>query len=204
MKFPTQIVLATGNAHKILELRAILGPLLPDVAIIALPDLGLPSSPPDEIESYQTFEENAAAKAEWALELSGIPSLADDSGLCVDALGGAPGVRSNRWAGPTDHDRINRLLAELDRVNATLPDERSAKFVCAGALAIPGQQTIVATGELAGIIALSPLGDGGFGYDPIFLLPGYSQTVSQLGQATKNQISHRASAIRSIVAIILG
>jgi XTP/dITP diphosphohydrolase len=200
------ILLATGNARKAGEMRSILTPLLPqDIRLVTLTDIGL-DSPPDEIEVLKTFPGNARVKAIWCAQHSGCPSIADDSGICVDALGGAPGVRSARWAGPdaTDRNRCELLLAELERVGAILPEQRLARFVCACVLATPNapKQTICRMGSIRGRILFEPQGSGGFGYDPLFYLRSHHSSMAALGRETKNKISHRARALRSLAKII--
>ena len=199
---PQRILLATGNAHKAEEIRAILAPLLPQsIELVSLSDLSLPS-PPGSVESGSTFTANSRAKALWCRDISGLASIADDSGLCVDCLGGAPGIRSARWAGPTDHDRNMRLLDEMRLAGATLPEQRTAHFVCAVtfAPADPGRPVICALGELAGVILGEPRGEGGFGYDPLFYIPGVGCTLAEAGSTVKNEISHRSAALRHLVA----
>jgi len=195
------ILLATGNAHKADEMKAIITPLLPDsIILVTLKDVGL-ESPPDDIERYKTFTANARAKALWCAKQSQLPSIADDSGLCMDALDGAPGVRSARWAGPdaTDKDRCQLLLAQLERAGSMSLEQRRATFVCACVFAIPGQtETVCRMGSVRGQILLGEDGSGGFGYDPLFLVPRLGVSMARLGPDTKNQISHRARALKSL------
>lgn len=188
------LVIATRNPGKIRELKA----LLPDsgVSLLSLADFPLL---PEIPEDGATFAENAAAKAIAVARLTGHPALADDSGLMVDALGGAPGVFSARYAQdrvtpgpPTDADNWGKLLDELQNVPW---GERSARFVCELALAWPDGRLLRARGECAGIIAFEPRGETGFGYDPVFWVPEYSATMAQLGPEIKNRISHRAQAL---------
>lgn len=178
------LVLATRNAGKTREVRA----LLAGVEVLTLDDR--PIEMPEE--TGETFEENAILKAEHASWVLGLPVLADDSGLEVDALGGAPGVRSARYAEGTDEDRYRKLLAALEPA-----EDRSARFVCVMALARPGAATIVTRGTCEGTIARAPRGDGGFGYDPVFLVDG-ARTMAELSQAEKNAISHRGAALRAM------
>jgi XTP/dITP diphosphohydrolase len=198
---PSKILLATGNAHKAGEMRAILAPLLPaEIELIALKDIGL-APPPDEIERYKTFAANARSKAAWCSQKSGLACIADDSGIWVDALHGAPGVRSARWAGDdaSDSDRCSLLLHELERVDALSPDQRWAKFVCACVFVGPdSSNTICATGSIRGQILLNAQGTGGFGYDPLFYIPKIHTTMASAGPEIKNMISHRARALSSL------
>jgi XTP/dITP diphosphohydrolase len=194
----TRIVLATRNAHKIGELRTILGDLtgeldLEIVGVGEFPDV------PDVVENGVTFAENATLKAVAVAEATGLPALADDSGLAVDVLGGSPGVYSARWAGTHGQDRANLelLLAQL----CDVPDEhRAAAFVCAAALALPDGTVVVREGRMPGTLAREPRGDNGFGYDPIFVVHGDSRTAAELTPQDKNAISHRGKAFRALAA----
>ena len=186
--------MASRNPGKIRELEV----LLPDsgVRLLSLADFPLLPEIPEE---GATFAENAATKAMAVARLTGHPALADDSGLMVDALGGAPGVFSARYAKartsprpPTDADNWGKLLDELKNVPW---HERGARFVCELALAWPDGRILRARGECAGVIAVSPQGDTGFGYDPVFWVPEYAATMAQLGPEIKNKISHRAQAL---------
>jgi non-canonical purine NTP pyrophosphatase, rdgB/HAM1 family len=195
-----RIVLATRNAHKVGELRAILGDLIGelDLEIVGMdefPDVA------DVVETGVTFAENATLKAVAAAEVTGLPAMADDSGLAVDVLGGSPGVYSARWAGIHGQDRANLelLLAQLTDV----PDEhRSAAFVCAAALAMPDGRVVVREGRMPGTLAREPRGDNGFGYDPILVVDGDSRTAAQLNPEDKDVISHRGKAFRALAADI--
>jgi XTP/dITP diphosphohydrolase len=188
MKF----VLATGNIGKIREMRA----LLEGFEVTTPAELGIAFEPE---ETGETFRENALIKARAACALTGLPAIADDSGLCVDALGGAPGVHSARYSVPGD--RKAKLLRELDGIKrgASALDRR-AKFVSAIACVFPSGDTIEAAGECAGEIAREPRGDGGFGYDPIFYLPEWGRTMAELPSEIKNAISHRARAMQAFSA----
>ena len=186
--------MATRNPGKILELQALLGDS--GVALLSLADFPLLPEIPEE---GATFAENAAAKATAVARLTILPALADDSGLMVDALQGAPGVFSARYAQdltaprpPTDADNWGKLLDELKGVPW---GDRGAHFVCELALATPGGRILRARGECAGVIALEPQGETGFGYDPVFWVPEYAATMAQLGPEIKNRISHRARAL---------
>ncbi|MHB9075619.1 MAG: XTP/dITP diphosphatase [Desulfobaccales bacterium] len=205
MPAPT-LVMATRNPGKVRELQE----LLKDTGVKLLSLADFPEIP--EIpEDGATFEENAATKAQAVARLTGFPALADDSGLAVDALSGAPGVFSARYAqdltaphAPGDADNWRKLLEEMRNVPL---DKRSARFVCEIALALPDGRLFRAHGECEGAIALAPQGDHGFGYDPVFWVPEHEATMAQLGPAVKNQISHRAKALaafRDLLASMLG
>ncbi|EGJ49902.1 XTP/dITP diphosphatase [Desulfocurvibacter africanus] len=190
-----KIVLATRNRGKIAELSAMLGPL--DVEVVGLdafPEIG-------EIpETGKTFEENALIKARAVCQAAGLPALADDSGLVVDALAGAPGVYSARFAGEraTDADNNAKLLREM----ATVPPERrSAHFVCVVAAVAPNGATVTARGTWDGEIARKPKGQGGFGYDPLFLDPELGMSAAELDPEQKNARSHRGRALRKLMDI---
>lgn len=191
---PPTLVMASRNPGKIRELAALLADS--GVRLLSLADFPrLPEIP----EEGATFAENAAAKALAVARLTGHPALADDSGLMVDALGGAPGVFSARYAQdrtgprpPTDADNWGKLLDELKNVPW---EARGARFVCELALATPDGRLLRARGECAGVIAFAPQGDAGFGYDPVFWVPEYGATMAQLGPGIKNQISHRGRAL---------
>jgi XTP/dITP diphosphohydrolase len=192
------VVLASGNLKKAAELRALLEPL--ELHVLSPDDVG---GLPEVDEDQPTFTGNARKKAESGARASGRWCLADDSGLCVDALDGAPGVRSARFAGTHGDDQANnrRLLDEL----ANVPSERrKARFVCAVALASPdGTTEAVFEGEVQGRILESPRGAGGFGYDPLFLFtePGHPQTgrgFAELSQAEKATVSHRGRALQRL------
>jgi XTP/dITP diphosphohydrolase len=203
MDFPSRILLATGSAHKVREIRAILRPLLPPgVELVGLADAGL-GSPPPEVERFRSFTGNARAKAAWCREKSGLACIADDSGICVDALGGKPGVRSARWAGPTDSDRNRRLVEELNRVGAVAERQRTARFVCAAAYAgLDMDRPVVALGRVRGRILDRPEGAGGFGYDPLFYCPELGASFAEAGEAAKQRVSHRARALVRLLFVL--
>lgn len=188
-----KLVLASNNAKKMKELNALLAPL--GFEVIPQGELGIPEAE----EPHCTFVENALAKARHAAKLSGLPALADDSGLCVAALGGAPGVYSARYAGEPKSDARNneKLLAELGD-NA----DRRAHFVSVIVLVrhADDPQPLIAEGEWHGEILPALRGEGGFGYDPLFNLPAYNQTAAQLDADTKNRISHRGQAMQQLIA----
>ncbi len=193
------IVLATRNQHKLAELRRILAEAELDVELLDIPQavarLGVVV--PEVAETGATFEENAVLKSAAVCAATGLPAVADDSGLGVDALNGMPGVLSARWAGPGADDAANLFLV-LGQV-ADVPDERrSAQFVCAASFTCPDEGTTVVVGTLEGSILRAPRGDGGFGYDPIFLPDGYERTTAEMSPAEKDAISHRGRAFRRL------
>lgn len=185
-----KIVLATANPGKLRELQAVLAGL--DFEIVPQSAFGVPEAE----ETGLTFIENALLKARNAAFYTGLPALADDSGLAVDALGGVPGIYSARYAGAGAGDRANigKLLAELEGVPA---ERRTARFVCVLALLHhPADPTpLICQGSWEGTILTEPRGEGGFGYDPIFFVPGEQRTAAELEPAVKNQISHRGQAL---------
>ena len=192
------LLIATRNEGKMRELRQLLGGV--PYEIVSLDDLGIA----DEIaETGATFEENAALKAEGCSRLSGLLTLADDSGLEVDALGGAPGVRSARYAGAdaSDADRVSLLLKNLANTRA---DDRTARFRCVIAIAAPGARTRFYAGVCEGRIAPAPRGDNGFGYDPIFDFPELGMTMAELPTERKNAVSHRALAAKKAASALAG
>ena len=184
----TRLLLATNNKGKAREYRSLLGGI--PLQLVTMADEGITT---DVSETGKTFEENARLKATTLARESGLLSLADDSGLEVDALGGEPGVLSHRYAGDnaTDADRVDYLLKKLEGV----PEEkRTARFRCVIAVSTPAGETKTFTGECPGIIAFAPRGDNGFGYDPIFCVPEYGKTLAELPSELKNKISHRGRA----------
>ena len=185
-----KLVLATRNEGKVREI----GEILKDENGIELLSLRNYPDAPDVVEDGRTYEENAIKKASVLAEYSGHLTIADDSGLAVDALDGAPGIHSARYAGEnaSDEDRIVKLLDALQDV----PDNRrSGRFICAVAIAEPHAQVQVVRGVCEGRIIRTPRGTAGFGYDPIFVPVGYERTFAELGDEIKNQISHRAKAL---------
>jgi XTP/dITP diphosphohydrolase len=195
---PPRLLLATRNRHKLVELRRILGPELP-VRVLGLDDV---PAYPEAPETGATFAENALLKAREAVRHSGLPAVADDSGLAVDALNGMPGVLSARWAGRAHDDTANLRLV-LDQI-ADLPDDRrGAAFICAAALVTPAGTERVVEGRLDGVLVRAPRGSGGFGYDPIFLPAGETRTTAELAPADKDAISHRGRALRALAPYLL-
>lgn len=196
------ILVATTNPGKVRELRAMLGDRVAWKSLADFPGI-------DEVpEDGETFAENARKKALGYAQATGLWTLADDSGLVVDALGGAPGVNSARFSGQraagadrktVDRRNMDRLLSLLE---GTAMEKRMARFVCCLCLAGPGEVLIETRGTVEGLIAEAPAGTGGFGYDPVFLVPGLGRTVAQLGDGEKNAISHRGNAIRELVPLL--
>jgi XTP/dITP diphosphohydrolase len=188
-----KLLIATRNKHKKSELEAILTGW--DVQVLSLDDL---AGVPEIVEDGATFAENAIKKARTTADLSGYVTLADDSGLEVDALGGAPSIFSARFGGPgADDETNNRKLLYLMRDIG--PDQRTARFVCAIAVAIPGSEVQTFGGVCEGHIADRGQGQGGFGYDPLFIPLGFRQSFAQLSEAEKNQISHRGQALLQVL-----
>jgi XTP/dITP diphosphohydrolase len=188
------LVLATRNAAKLRELARILGEQVPLAGLDDFPGA------PDVPETGATFEENALLKARAIAQYTHLPAVADDSGLCVDALNGMPGVLSARWAGGHGDDKANLdlVLAQV----ADVPDlRRGARFVCAAAL-VDGAREVVVTGTVAGRLIRERRGSGGFGYDPIFLPDGFEETTAEMTPQAKDAISHRGRAFRALAAFI--
>jgi XTP/dITP diphosphohydrolase len=202
-----QVFLASRNAKKLAEMQRILGQHVPDVTVLGLDDV-TPYDEPAETEA--TFEGNALIKARAAVEATGLPSLADDSGLCVDALNGMPGVLSARWSGAgkngsVDRDRANNEL--LLRQLADVPDERrGAHFTCAVAFAYPvgaaGVAEHVVHGEMPGRVIREMRGSGGFGYDVLFVADGHDLTSAELPPDEKDAVSHRGKALRQMAPYV--
>jgi XTP/dITP diphosphohydrolase len=196
MKLPQdKIVVASHNPGKVREIADLLRPL--GIDAVSAGELDLPE--PEETET--TFEGNARLKAEAAAAASGLAALSDDSGLCVDALGGAPGIFSARWAGPSKDFRIamQKVEHELRDRYALSPDQRNAHFVCALCLAIPGQEPRVYRGEVHGVMVWPPRGEKGFGYDPVFQPEGHQITFGEMDPDAKHAMSHRARAFAQLV-----
>jgi len=187
-----KIVLASNNQGKLKEFRQILAPL--DMSLHAQSEFNVPEAD----EPFHSFVENALTKARHASRITGLPALADDSGICVNALGGAPGVLSARFAGEPKSDLRNnqKLVAELE--NQT---DKSAYYYCVLVLvrSADDPQPVIADGMWKGEIIAEPRGENGFGYDPHFLIPALQKTVAELDSAEKNQMSHRGQALRALV-----
>lgn len=195
-----KLVLATRNQGKIVEFRRILDALAPGaielVGVDQFPDLV------DVEETGTTFEENSLLKARYTCQATGLPAIADDSGLCVDALNGDPGIYSARWAGKHGDDQANleKVLEQLKDV----PDEkRTAYFVCVASLVLPDGREHVAEGRFQGHILHAPVGDNGFGYDPIFQPLGLSISSAQMSAEEKDLVSHRGKSLRSIAPHVI-
>ena len=189
-----KLILASNNAHKLAEMKAILAPYFDE--IVSMGEAGIEH---ETVEDGKTFMENAVKKAKELAELSGCCAIADDSGLCVDALAGGPGVFSARFAGVHGDDKANNrlLLEKLEGV-----ENRAAHYTCAIALCWPDGKMLTAEDYLFGEIAHDEKGTGGFGYDPLFLLPERGLRTAELGPGEKNAISHRGKALRRLVKLL--
>ena len=187
-----KLVLASKNQKKMKEMNEILSGMGVEVCLQS--DVGIDI---DVEETGTTFEENSLLKAKAVMEASGLPAIADDSGLCVDALNGAPGVYSARYGGDglDDTGRYRLLLANMPRGAA-----RTAKFVSVITCCFPGGEVLTARGKCPGTIAFAPMGEGGFGYDPVFFLPKLKKTFAQLAPEEKNAVSHRGRALEAFQA----
>ncbi|MCI1856717.1 MAG: XTP/dITP diphosphatase [Sporolactobacillus sp.] len=185
-----RLLIASNNQGKIREIKEILADF--HVDIVSLHDLGIDIDVP---ETGSSFQENAALKAETLAARTKLPTLADDSGLSVDALGGEPGIFSARYSGPDKNSQRNiaKLLKKLTGVPTS---RRAAHFICVIALSIPGKPTRFAEGRCDGVIAEAPRGRGGFGYDPVFFVPDRKQTFAEIRESEKDKISHRGRALR--------
>lgn len=185
-----KVIAATKNSGKIHEMQEILAPL--DMDVVSQQEIGINI---DAEETGDTFERNARIKARAVAMICDYPILADDSGICVDALGGAPGVHSARYAGEgaTDQDRINKLLSELKGCQ-----DRTAKFVTSVAFIFPDGTEVTASGEVKGYITEEPIGDNGFGYDPVFFSTELGKTFAQSSDEEKNSVSHRSRALKNL------
>jgi XTP/dITP diphosphohydrolase len=196
----SRIVIASHNPGKVREIGELLQPL--GFSVVSAGELGLP----EPEETGTTFAENALIKARAAAAASGLPALADDSGLCVDALDGAPGIHSARWGGPEkDFAMAMRLIEEkLQAAGATTPDRRRAHFVCALALAWPDGEARVFEGEVHGRLVWPPRGEKGFGYDPVFVPEGHELTFAEMEPEKKHAMSHRARAFERLIDWLSG
>ena len=193
-----QLVLATRNAKKLAELDRLLASAGLDVEILgsdAFSDL------PEIEETGSTFAENSLIKARAVAAHTGLIAIADDSGLCVDALDGQPGIYSARWAGPGATDESNLDLV-LEQIRDVEPAQRTAHFACAAALVLPSGQEYVVQGQVNGVLLTQRRGVGGFGYDPIFLPDGFEITTAEMTSDQKDAISHRGQAMRALVPLI--
>jgi XTP/dITP diphosphohydrolase len=197
MTAPRRVVLATGNAGKQREFAALLATR--SLEVVLQTTLGIDSAD----ETGSTFEANALLKARHAAGASGLPALADDSGLEVDALGGRPGVWSARYAGPAATDADNNALL-LHELRDTPPAGRRARYRCVIAWVSHADDPapLIATGDWEGVIALQPAGEGGFGYDPLFIPAGFAITAAQMTPADKNAVSHRGKALAELLRLL--
>jgi XTP/dITP diphosphohydrolase len=186
-----RVVLATHNSHKALEFQQILGDAVPGLEIVRYDG-------PEPVEDGATFAENALIKAAAAAGHTGLPALADDSGICVDVMGGAPGIFSARWAGHHGDAEANLGLL-LDQLGDMPDGSRAAHFTATLALVVPGEEPTIVEGRWPGSISRHARGERGHGYDPIFVPEGYEQTAAELGPDVKNRESHRARAFAAIV-----
>lgn len=195
-----RLVLATHNPHKVRELADILSPLIPGFTsdmVVGADGLGIA----EPVEDGMSFTENALIKARAASAATGLPAVADDSGICVDIMGGAPGIFSARWCGHHGDDQANLQLL-LDQM-ADIPDaQRTASFVSAAVLCCPGGLERHCLGKMSGRLTRTPQGEGGFGYDPIFVADGQDCTNSELSAEQKNALSHRGKAFRALAPAI--
>jgi len=195
-----KLVIATRNAGKIAEFRRILDAISQGaVELVGLDEF---ENLVDVEETGATFEENALLKARYTAKMTGLPSISDDSGLCIDALGGAPGIFSARWAGAHGNDKANleKVLEDLEIV----PDEeRGAHFICATALVMPDGREVVKEERFEGNILRSPIGDQGFGYDPIFSPLGMEISSAQMSAEEKDAVSHRGKSLRAIAPHVI-
>lgn len=202
-----RVLLATRSAHKVEEIREIFADHDLPVELVGLADLEIAAAPEEDgLEPWDTFEENALSKARYFRELTGLPTLSDDSGLVVDALGGRPGVRSKRFSpaaiagevtGQPRDDANNAYL--LEQLDGVLDEERAARYVCAVALIGPAGQERTVRGEVEGRIGTEPSGQGGFGYDPLFHVPELGRTFGDASAEEKHALSHRGRAFRAIM-----
>lgn len=188
MTFLNKLLIASNNKKKLKEMSAILNEL--GFECVTLGDMGIQCDPE---ETGTTFAENSYIKARCGMEASNLPCIADDSGLAVDALGGAPGIYSARYCEGTDEDRVAFLLENMKNV---ADDDRTARFVSAITCVFPNGDTIAAEGYCEGTITREVMGEGGFGYDPVFYVDAHKGTFAQIPQEVKNEISHRANALK--------
>ena len=194
------VVLATNNAKKLAELRRIVAASAPEIQVLGLADL---PRYPEPAETEQTFEGNALLKARACVAATGLPAVADDSGLAVDRLNGMPGVRSARWSGAEATDASNNELLLRQLFDLEGPEQRRSQFVCAMALVLPDGTEHVRLGVMPGHLRAAPAGDNGFGYDPLFVADGQQVTTAELDAAAKDAISHRGQAIRALVPVLV-
>jgi XTP/dITP diphosphohydrolase len=193
-----RLVLATGNQHKLVELARILAAAHVEVELAGLAEF---PGAPDVAETGATFADNALLKARAIARFTGLPAVADDSGLCVDAMNGMPGVLSARWSGRHGDDEANLRLVLAQ--TADVPDERrGAQFVCVAALVLPSGKEHLTEGAVSGRLIREPRGSNGFGYDPIFVPDSSDLTTAQMSSQAKDAISHRGRALRALAPVI--
>jgi XTP/dITP diphosphohydrolase len=197
---PVKLVLATRNSGKVIEFRRILEELAPGavelISIDQFPDLI------DVEETGATFEENSLLKARYTSQATGLPAIADDSGLCIDALDGGPGILSARWAGKHGDDQAN-LQKVLDQLKGVPDDKRGAHFLCVTSLVLPDGRERMAEGRFEGSILRAAIGTNGFGYDPIFQPEGLAISSAQMSAKDKDLVSHRGKSLRSIAPQVI-
>lgn len=196
---PDSIVIATRNAHKLEELDRILRAAGIDVELLSVDKF---PGAPEVDETEDSFEGNALLKARALAQFTGLPAIADDSGLCVDALNGSPGILSARWSGATENVDATNLALVLEQTVDVPDDKRGAQFVCAAAYVLPDGTEHVVRGTVEGRLLRSPQGTNGFGYDPIFVPAGFSKTTAEMTPAEKDAISHRSKALAELVTRI--
>ena len=194
----TKVLLASNNKKKLEELQRILTPIVPGIEVLGLADVPAYEEP---AETEPTFEGNALLKAHAALVATGLPSIADDSGICVDALNGMPGVLSARWSGPAKDNHANNVLL-LDQLEDVPDERRGASFVAAVAFVREGAEDVIVRGEMPGSVIRDLRGTGGFGYDVLFQAEGYERTTAELSIEEKDAISHRGKALRELAPIV--
>ena len=194
----TRVFLASRNPKKLHELRRILAAAVPDIEVLGLDDVAAYGEP---AETEETFEGNALIKARAGAAATALPSLADDSGICIDALNGMPGVLSARWAGRARDDAANNALV-LEQLSGIPPHRRGAEFRCAVALCLPSGREAVTTGVLRGRVLTEMRGSNGFGYDVIFVPEGAARTTAQMSDEEKDSISHRGQALRAMAPTV--
>jgi XTP/dITP diphosphohydrolase len=202
-----KLLAATRSGHKLDEIRTILG-TRGGVEVMSLDDAGVPYAPEEDgLEPYETFEENAVSKARYFHEKTGLATVSDDSGLCVDALGGRPGVHSKRFAPGSavglERDRANNQHL-LDLLAGVPEARRGARYVCVVALVQEGREERLFRGEVEGLIGARPRGEGGFGYDPLFRVPELGRTFGESSPEEKHALSHRGRAFRSLAEALEG
>lgn len=190
------IVLASHNANKLVELRAVLEPLIPGIELVGYDG-------PEPVEDGLSFEANALLKARAAAAHTGLPAIADDSGIAVEVLGGSPGIFSARWGGYARNDKANVKLL-LEQLSDIAEEHRGAGFVCAAALVTPEGTEVCELGVWAGSLLTEPVGENGFGYDPVFLPEGERRSAAEMRPEEKNLVSHRTRAFTQLAPAIAG